>query len=193
MKHREKIAKIGVSGWFDVVQRRNGTIIRTMAVPNGASYEGMAVMLNACFAGGSGFTNLYVGLVKFLNPVDTPTAVPTIGDTLGSNGWKDFEFTSYAAGSRPGLSFSSTGSAFITGGSVSYDIEDGANLQGFFVCTDGAKGSFTGTLWASAIRTFFTEGKSFLSAGSEVSDDFVVLNGDQLSVTYSVRLSPIDS
>ena len=150
-------------------------------------------MLNAAFAGGSGFTNLYVGLVKFLDTVNTPTAIPTITDTMSSNGWLDFEFVEYNESTRQALSFSATSSPGISGGTVLFNIEAGANLQGFFVCSDNTKGGTAGTLWASAMRTFFGEGGGLFTAGSAVSNDFTVLNGDELSVTYSVMLSPIDS
>jgi hypothetical protein len=185
-------SKIGLSGYFDVAHIRGGTIIQTMQVENGATRVGVDVVLNAGFAGGGGFSNLYIGLIKFLDAVHTPTAVPTVGDTMGSNGWLAFEFTEYASPTRLAVSMSGASSFRIGSSEVQFDIEAGANLQGFFVTDNNVKGGTTGTLWASAVRTFFTEGKSFLGAGSPISNDFSVLNGDQLRVKYAVRMQPTD-
>lgn len=187
------VTKLGVRGWFDVVLRRKGTVIRTMRVDNGATYVGLSTMLNATFNGGSGFSNLYIGLVSFLDAINTPTAVPTIGDTMASNGWLDFEFENYAQATRPEAVFTSTTSGKITAAAVTFDMTDGGNLQGFFVVDNNTKGGTTGDLWASAMRTFVTEGKSIISDGSEFSNDFTVLNGDNLQVSYSVSLTPVDS
>lgn len=197
MKRYSQLHGVSVEGFFDVVLRRGGSIVRTACFDNGATMAGLNTMLDATFGGGGGYPSLYIGLVKFLNAVNTPTAVPTIGDTLLSNGWLEFEFTEYAAAARPGpLSFTSAQSGRISATAVSFDIEAGGNLQGFFISDNPTKATSSGqsgNLWASAIRTFFTEGKGFITAGSPISNDFVVLNGDELSVSYGVRLTAADS
>ena len=186
-------SQICLSGWFDVVHIRGGTIIQTMAIENGATEVGVDVLLSAGFGGGSGFTSLFIGLIKFLDLINTPTAAPTIGDTMVSNGWLSFEFTEYSNSTRPLSVFGAPSSFRIGAAAVTFDIEAGANLQGFFLTTDSVKGGSTGTLWATAVRTFFTEGKSPLGGGSEISNDFSVLNGDQLQVSYAVRMQPTDT
>jgi hypothetical protein len=150
---------------------KNGNLKWKDKFKNGVTDIGLNTLLNIAFGSTLKISTWYLGLIDSsgYNGINA-------GDTLASHGgWT--EFTAYtvsggSASNRGTWGTSNTSTKIITNASaVAFTITTGGTIKGFICCSDLAKATTGGTLWATALFA---------------SGDQTVVIGDVLNVTYSV-------
>jgi len=176
-------AALSMHGKFTVRHGRRGRVIQEWAIPNLITNEGKNHILNVEFDGTTALTTWYLGLID--NASFTAVAASDNYDNINQagNGWD--EFTSYtdrnnanSAVTRPVWPTNAASGQAITNTTLAiYDFTGAGTVKGLFVCagtnavTKGDHTSGTGhILWAA----------------TPFSSTVDVINGDDLSVTYTV-------
>lgn len=115
---------------------------------NAATTEGLNLLLDGGFRGGTVYTSWYVGLIN-----NTSYSGVVSGDTLASHsGWS--EYTGYTEGTRRQWSPAAAANGTIVNGTAMSFTNGGssANIIGCLVATDSTKGGTTGKIWATAVE-----------------------------------------
>lgn len=171
-------------GRFQVEHIRDGKKIATYDFPNGITNEGKNNLFDVHFDADTQITIWYTALID--NAGFTALAADDTYDDINQvgNGWS--EFTSYtdannadSALTRPVWPPDPASGQSITNSTTKgiFDITVGGTVKGVFVVGGGAASdtkddhAADGTLWATALFN---------------SGDVVVVNGDQLKITYTV-------
>ena len=158
-----------LAGRYHAELRREGKLIDEWDFDNVITNQGLVVMLNMMFAGGSVVSNWYLAL--FANNY-TPTASDTASSIISNAG----EFTSYSGGARPAFTpaaATTTPSINNSASQASYTFTGSGTLVGGFLISSATPGSNSGVLYSAAQ---FGASKSVAST-------------DQLSITYTTGLS----
>ncbi len=180
----QMLQTIGLKGRFAVEHWRDGKRIAECRFDNGITNEGKNFLLDVMFHGVSANGTWYLGLIDdsgytALAATDTYANINQAG-----NGWDEFaDYTDTAnAGSsstRPTWTEGASSSQTITNSSVVvFDITGGGTVKGIFVA-GGANGQTKSDHTTAASNKLWST--ALFSGG-----DSIVLNGDQLKVTYSV-------
>mgnify|MGYP001178343001 CR=1 FL=1 len=146
----------------DVEHVRNGVVIWRGTFFNVVTTVGKTDILDKYLKGAAYTAAWYLGLAG--------AGTKAAGDTLASHaGWT--EVTPYA-GNRPSITWGTTSGGSNTATQVSYSINAGATVAGFFVCT--AASGTSGTMYNAVDFT----------GGSRA-----VVSGDTLNVTPTLTVS----
>lgn len=158
--------------WRIECRDKDGNLKWTEDRPNLVTTEGKNYLLTEGFAGSSYTAAWYVGLID-----NASFSALAAGDTAaqigGSNGWS--ESTAYSNSTRVTWSggTASAGSISNSGSAAVFNINATATINGAFLVSSSTKGGTSGKIYAE------------VSFGSTRS----VLNGDTLTVTYTLTLS----
>ncbi len=158
----------GVAEWNIV---RAGKIVASGKAENGVADVGINKLLDVFFGATAKFSTWFMGLVD-----STSYTGLAAGDTEASHaGWVEATGYTIAGGSSVNRATwtpaGASGKSVVNSAAVAFTMTGSATIKGFFLGSDQAKATNTGTLWASAL---FATG------------DQAVVNGDILNVTYTI-------
>lgn len=141
---------------------------------NGVADVGINKLLDVMFGSTAKFSTWFMGLVD-----STAYSGLAAGDTLASHsGWTENTAYTISGGSSVNRATwtpaSASGKSVSNTSAVAFTMTSSGTIKGFFLDSDQAKATNTGTLWASALFA---------------SGDQVVASGDILNVTYTISAS----
>lgn len=139
----EQARKAGDASRYAGLKRDAETLVRDQwreTFHNLVTTAGKNDVLDKYFKGSSYTAAWYAGLKG--------SGSAAAGDTASSHsGWS--EVTAYSAGTRPAISFGTSGSGSNTASQISYSMNGAYTVAGLFIISNSTKGGTTGTLYSA--------------------------------------------
>lgn len=173
-----------IIGSYDIIcYSADGNIKWSETCPNAVYDEGEQLILDLALRGAS-LSGWFMGLLKSTLGASPPAETTTLsGLTLATN--------EPASGTEPGYSRQAISRDATASGWPTLVLDSGDYRATSKVCSWNASGN-----WAGTIRFMFltTEGTTGSSSGklvsiAQLSTDRVLVSGDRLDITYSIKLA----
>lgn len=164
--------KAAFKGVYEVECRdKFGNLKWKERLENGVADVGINKLLDIQFGATAKFATWYMGLID-----SGSFSALAAGDTLASHaGWTEATGYTIAGGSAVNRATwtpaAAAGKAVSNSAAVVFTSTGSATIKGFFLCTDQAKATNTGNLWATALFA---------------SGDQAIVTSDILNVTYTI-------